>query len=262
MREQKNHFLIYLTVPDQTPIFPLRHLRVIFLGPDSLMRLLLVEDSRRLREQVQIALKRSGYAVDAADNGDDGLWLAQNHRYDAAILDIMVPGIDGLQLLKRLRDEGDQTPVIFLTAKDSIEDRVAGLRGGADDYLVKPFALDELLARVEALCRRSYKKASPVVVVDDLRVDTTAKSASRSGVPIELTAREFAILEHLVLREGQVVSRTQIEENIYDDLVSPMSNVVDSAVCALRKKIAVSPDSAPLIHTRRGQGYVLELKAR
>ena len=212
------------------------------------MRLLLVEDSRRLREQVALALKRSGYAVDATENGEEGLWMAQNHEYDAAILDIMVPGLDGYNLLKKLRAEGNDTPVMFLTARDKVEDRVAGLRGGADDYLVKPFALEELLARVEALCRRSYNNSTPVVSIDDLEVDTTAKSASRAGEKLDLTAREFAILELLMLRKGHVISRTQIEEHIYDDLVSPMSNVVDSAVCALRKKIAVNSDSKPLIH--------------
>ena len=150
------------------------------------MRLLLVEDSRRLREQVQVALKRTGYAVDATESGEDGLWLARNHRYDAAILDIMVPGLDGLSLLKQLREEGNETPVIFLTARDAIEDRVAGLRSGADDYLVKPFALEELLARVEVLCRRTYEAASPVLRVDDLEVNTTAKTAVRAGMAIDM----------------------------------------------------------------------------
>ncbi|MEM9480931.1 MAG: response regulator transcription factor [Verrucomicrobiota bacterium] len=224
------------------------------------MRLLLVEDSRRLREQVALALKRSGYAVDAAENGEDGLWMAQNHDYDAAILDIMMPGIDGLTLLKRLRDSGKETPVMFLTARDKVEDKVNGLRIGADDYLVKPFALAELLARVEVLCRRSYHNATPVLKIDDLEVDTTAKSASRTGQKLDLTAREYAILELLMHRKGHTISRTQIEEHIYDEMVSPMSNVVDSAVCALRKKIAVNPDCRPLIHTRRGQGYVLETR--
>ena len=222
------------------------------------MRLLLVEDSPRLRETVALALQRSGYKVDATGDGKEGLWMAQDHDYDAAILDIMLPSLDGLSVLKKLRSEGNKTPVMFLTAKDAIDQRVEGLRSGADDYLVKPFALEELLARVEALCRRSYQEASNEVVIADLRLDTAAKSASRAGVTLDLTAREFALLEHLMLRTGQVVSRTQIESHIYDDMVSPMSNVVDSAVCALRKKIAAKRDSKPLIHTRRGQGYVLE----
>ena len=191
-----------------------------------------------------------------------GLQLAELHSYDAAILDIMVPGMDGISLLKELRSQGDETPVMFLTAKDKVEDRVHGLRSGADDYLVKPFALDELLARVEVLCRRSYQKATPEVQVGDLKLDTAGKTASRAGQALDLTAREFALLEHLMLRAGQVVSRTEIEEHIYDDLVSPMSNVVDSAVYALRKKIAVNEEAKPMIHTKRGHGYVLEERAK
>lgn len=222
------------------------------------MRLLLVEDSERLRDSVQLALQRSGYKVDATGDGEEGLWMAQDNDYDAAILDIMLPSLDGVSLLSQLREQGDDTPVMFLTARDGIDDRVMGLRSGADDYLVKPFALEELLARVEVLCRRSYNQASNLVTVADLELDSSAKKASRAGMVLDLTAREFALLEFLVLRAGQVVSRTQIEQHIYDDLVSPMSNVVDSAIYALRKKLAVHPDSRPLIKTRRGQGYVLE----
>lgn len=226
------------------------------------MRLLLVEDVRGLREKIALALKRSGYAVDAADNGEDGLWMAQNHQYDAAILDIMLPGMDGLTILRHLRKEGNETPVMFLTARDAVGDRVQGLRSGADDYLVKPFALEELLARVEALCRRSYQKASPEIAIGDLTINTVAKAVSRGGKRIDLPAREFSLLEYLALRQGQVVSRTEIEEHIYDELVSPMSNVVDSAIYTLRKNLAVTKDAAPLIHTRRGQGYVLEERSR
>jgi two-component system copper resistance phosphate regulon response regulator CusR len=222
------------------------------------MRLLLVEDSERLRNTVALALRRSGYKVDATGDGKEGLWMAQDHDYDAAILDIMLPSLDGIGILRRLRDSGDQTPVMFLTAKDKIDERVEGLRTGADDYLVKPFALEELLARVEVLCRRSYRKASNEIRVADLKLDSSAKTVSRSGRPLDLTAREFALLEYLMLRAGQVVSRTEIEQHIYDDLVSPMSNVVDSAIYALRKKLATHETSPPLIHTRRGLGYVLE----
>lgn len=221
------------------------------------MRVLVVEDSRRLRETIGLALRKSGYAVDVAPDGNDGLWMAQSHRYDAVILDIMLPGLDGLSVLRQLRKEGNDTPILFLTARDTIHDRVAGLRSGADDYIVKPFELEELLARVESLCRRSYQKASPVIRVYDLALDTSAKSVRRGGRLVDLTAREYVLIEYLALRHGHVVSRTEIEEHIYDDQVSPMSNVVDSTVCSLRKKIAVTPDSRPLIHTRRGQGYVL-----
>lgn len=221
------------------------------------MRVLVVEDSRRLRENIGLALRKSGYAVDVAPDGNDGLWMAQSHRYDAVILDIMLPGLDGLSVLRQLRKEGNDTPILFLTARDTIHDRVAGLRSGADDYIVKPFELEELLARVESLCRRSYQKASPVIRVYDLALDTSAKSVRRGGRLVDLTAREYALIEYLALRHGHVVSRTEIEEHIYDDQVSPMSNVVDSTVCSLRKKIAIIPNSKPLIHTRRGQGYVL-----
>jgi DNA-binding response OmpR family regulator len=224
------------------------------------MRILVVEDSNRLRETIVLALRRSGYAVDATGDGREGLEMAEDHPYDAAILDIMLPSLDGISILKKLRAGGKRTPVMFLTARDAIEDRVAGLRGGADDYLVKPFALEELLARVEALCRRGYQKASSEFVIGDLKLDSAAKIATRAGIVLDLPAREFALLEYLMLRAGQIVTRTQIEEHIYDDLVSPMSNVVDSAVCALRKKIAVGDDSLPLIHTRRGQGYVMEAR--
>jgi len=241
-------------VEERFPWFAAAANRLLF----SLMRILLVEDSRRLRESIVTALKRSGYAVDATGDGREGLWMAQDHPYDALILDIMLPSQDGVSILKELRAAGHRTPVMFLTARDAVEDRVAGLRGGADDYLVKPFALEELLARVEALCRRAYQKATSELVIADLKLDSAAKTATRGGVMLDLPAREFALLEYLMLRAGQIVTRTQIEEHIYDDLVSPMSNVVDSAVCALRKKIAVRDDSVPLIHTRRGQGYIME----
>ena len=154
------------------------------------------------------------------------------------------------------------THVLILTAKDTVEDRVHGLRQGADDYLVKPFALEELLARVETLTRRTYQKRTSDVIVADLELDSAAKTVQRAGKSIPLAAREFALLEYLMLRKGQVVSRTEIEEHIYDDMVSPMSNVVDSAICSLRKCIAVDSDSVPLIHTRRGQGYVLEDRSK
>lgn len=222
------------------------------------MRILLVEDSDRLRETIALALQLSGYKVDSTGDGQNGLHLAQDHEYDLAVLDIMLPSLDGLSILRSLRSEGDKTPVMFLTAKDGIHERVEGLRSGADDYLVKPFALEEMLARVEALCRRSYQEATNEIEVADLKLDTSAKRASRSGIELDLTSREFALLEYLVLRAGHVVSRTQIEEHIYDEFVSPMSNVVDSTVYYLRKKLAVRPDSTPLLHTRRGQGYVLE----
>ena len=221
------------------------------------MRILLVEDSAPLRKPVVKALKASGYAVDATGDGAEGWLMAQDHDYDVIILDIMLPGMDGREILRRMRAAGNETPVLFLTAKDAIEDRVAGLRLGADDYLTKSFAIEELLARVEVLGRRKYARRSPLLVVGDLELDQAAKSVRRGGRDINLTPQLFALLEYLLLRKGQVVSRTEIEKHIYDELVSPMSNVVDTAVCALRRAITISDQSTPIIHTRRGMGYVI-----
>jgi two-component system copper resistance phosphate regulon response regulator CusR len=226
------------------------------------MRVLYVEDSNALRAPVTKALKASGYAVDATGNGAEGWQMAQDHDYDVIILDIMLPGMDGREILKRLRAAGNETPVLFLTAKDAIEDRVAGLESGADDYLVKSFAIEELIARVGVLARRRYVRRSPKLVVADLELDHAAKTVRRGGQELKLAPQLFALLEYLLLRKGQVISRTEIEEHIYDAQVSPMSNVVDTAVCALRRAIAISEDCVPLIHTRRGMGYVIEEPAR
>lgn len=222
------------------------------------MRILLVEDSPPLRQPMVKALKASGYAVDATGDGAEGWEMTKDHDYDVVILDIMLPGMDGREILRRMRAAGNVTPVLFLTAKDAIADRVAGLRLGADDYLTKSFAIEELLARVEALARRKYARRSPLLVVGDLELDQAAKTVRRAGHNISLPPQLFALLEYLLLRKGHVVSRTEIEEHIYDEMVSPMSNVVDTAVCALRRAIAVSESSVPLIHTRRGMGYVIE----
>ncbi len=221
------------------------------------MRVLLVEDSARLRKTVSMALRRSGFSVDAAEDGEEGLWLAQSHDYDAIVLDLMLPKLGGLEVVHELRKRGKATHILILTALDAVEDRVAGLKAGADDYLPKPFALEELIARVEALCRRAYGSKQTVLRVADLEVDTGARTARRAGVALELTAREYHLLEYLMRRRDEVVSRSEIEEHIYDGHVDPMSNVVDSAVCVLRKKIVAGGSAAPLIHTRRGLGYLL-----
>jgi len=165
--------------------------------------------------------------------------------------------MDGLTVLREFRAAGGETPVLLLTAKDSIQDRVYGLRNGADDYLVKPFALEELLARVDVLCRRQYGHQQKAIKIGDLCLRLNRKQAERGGELLDLKPREYRLLEYLASRRGQVVSRQEIEAHIYDDLVEPMSNVVDSAICALRKKIG-GPDAPPLIHTRRGLGYIME----
>lgn len=221
------------------------------------MRLLLVEDSRRLRQALATGLRKCGFALDLAADGEEGLWLAESNEYDVLILDIMLPKIDGLEVLRRLRDQGKETHILLLTARDTVEDRVEGLQSGADDYLIKPFAFEELLARVQALARRAYKTKNPRVVVDDLVIDTASRTAARGGTALALTPREYGLLEFLALRRGEVVSRNEIEQHIYDDKVEPMSNVVDAAIYSLRRKVD-RPGSPSLIRTRRGLGYVLQ----
>lgn len=220
------------------------------------MRVLYVEDSASLRQTVGAALRRSGYAADVAPDGEEGWALAAAEPYDVVILDIMLPKLDGIEVLRRMRAAAIATPVLMLTARTTITDRVAGLNHGADDYLVKPFALEELLARVQALGRRRYGVTQREIVVGPLVIDTVAKTAACYGVLTDLKPREYALLEYLALRRGAVVSRREIEAHIYDELVDPMSNVVDSAICILRRKLT-DAGAPPLIHTRRGLGYCL-----
>lgn len=221
------------------------------------MRVLIVEDYTPLRESVTQALEEAGFAVDASADGEEGLWHARSGDYDAIVLDIVLPKIDGLSILRQLRQSGSRTPVLLLTAKDTVGDRVAGLDLGADDYLIKPFALEELLARVRALLRRKYAAADPVIRVQDLLVHTVSRTVHRAGERVDLTAREYALLEFLAHRAGEIVSRTEIWEHVYDFRSTVESNVVDVYIGYLRKKIE-RPDLPRLIHTRRGQGYVLE----
>ena len=219
------------------------------------MRILVVEDSERLRNSVAAALKHSGYAVDATGDGSDGLWRAKSGEHDLLVLDLMLPGLSGLDILRRLRAEGRRVPVLLLTARDAVDDRVRGLDAGADDYLVKPFALEELLARVRALVRRAADVPDPVMTFGDLRIDTVAKTVRRGGGAVDLAPREHALLEFLAHHAGECLSRTRIEAAIYDDAAGPMSNVVDAAVCALRRKID-PPGGPSYVRTRRGLGYV------
>ena len=220
------------------------------------MRILLVEDSKRLQTYVGKGLRLAGYAVDVAGDGDEGLWLAVENEYDVIVLDLMLPKLDGISVLQRLRAAGRDAHVLLLTAKDTVADRVYGLGQGADDYLVKPFAFEELLARVQALARRAYGVKSAQLAIGDLTIDMARRIAAWKGEALNLRPREYALLELLALRRGELVSRTEIERHIYDELAEPMSNVVDSAICLLRKKIN-RPGSPSLIQTRRGMGYVL-----
>lgn len=218
------------------------------------MKVLIVEDYTPVREAVAKGLAEAAFAVDATDNGEDGLWYASHTDYDVVILDVMLPKLDGLSILKHMRQSQSPSRVLLLTAKDGIADRVAGLNLGADDYLVKPFAFDELLARVHALVRRRHEQSSPQVVIGNLVIDTSAQTVSRGGEAIDLTKREYSLLHYLAVRCGAWVSRTEIWENIYRFDSDAQSNVVDVYIRYLRKKLERA-EWPPIIHTRRGFGY-------
>lgn len=223
------------------------------------MRILIVEDSLMLRENLAIGLRDAGYAVDTAADGIVGLELSTDNSYDLVVLDIQLPGLDGLAILERLRKQGNKVPVLMLTARDTVQDRVLGLRSGADDYLVKPFDFDELLARIEALIRRHHKEAHNRIITGAMTVDLDCKQVSRDGVDVPLAPREYALLEFLVLNRSRVVTRSEIEEHIYDERVEPMSNVVDSAMSSLRRAIDQTGEPSAII-TRRGLGYQFNSK--
>lgn len=220
------------------------------------MRILVVEDYDPLRNAMKKGLTDAGFSVDCASDGREGKWYAETGEYDVVVLDLMLPMVDGLTILKDLRAAGIDTHVLILTAKDAVADRIDGLNLGADDYLTKPFVFAELIARVRALIRRKYGTKNPVLTIANLAIDTRSKSVRRAGQLIELTAKEFALLEFLALRAGEVVSRTEIWEHVYDFQSDNQSNVVDVYISYLRKKID-RPGLEKLIHTRRGQGYVL-----
>jgi two-component system, OmpR family, response regulator len=215
------------------------------------VRLLLIEDEVDLARAVRQTLEEEGFSVDASRDGDEGLQRAMTLDYDAILLDLMLPGIDGWTILRQLRTR-KKTPVLVLTARDAVQDRVQGLNLGADDYLTKPFSLDELVARVRALIRRAADQPSPMVTVGDVVVDTAARVVRKGGEPVHLAAKEYALLELLVLHRGKVVSRQQIYEHIYDEDDDSLSNVVDVYVSNLRRKLGKD-----FLETRRGQGYIV-----
>ncbi|MGH9253435.1 MAG: response regulator transcription factor [Vicinamibacterales bacterium] len=217
------------------------------------MRLLVVEDERDLAQTLRRALEEEEFAVDLAGDGEDALFKIREMPYDAVILDLMLPGLDGWALLQTARADGIRTPVLVLTARDGIDDRVRGLNLGADDYLTKPFALAELIARVRAMIRRAYGNPASTVQLGGLTIDTASRQVRRSGVAIELTAREFAILELLTRSRGAVVARSTICEHIYNEDTDVLSNVVDVHVAALRRKLGPG-----VIRTRRGEGYIID----
>ena len=220
------------------------------------MRVLVVEDYVPLRESIARGLREAGYAVDTAADGAEGLAYAETGSYDVILLDVMLPRVDGFSVLKQLRAGRCASRVLMLTARDALSDRLAGLDGGADDYVVKPFAFAELLARVRVLVRRRYEQSAPLVRIGTLEIDTVAHSVRRSGLDLDLTAREYAILEVLAAHAGRVVSREQIEDRVYDFASERGSNVVDVYIGYLRRKLE-QDGGARVIHTRRGLGYVL-----
>lgn len=216
------------------------------------MRILIVEDEPDLLRSIAQALREEGYAVDTAADGEDGFFKAEGCDYDAIVLDVMLPKMDGWEILKRLR-KTKKTPVLMLTARDQPRDRVKGLDTGADDYVVKPFDLPELFARLRALIRRSANKTSNVIEIGDVKIDTAARQVFLDGKIVELTAREYVLVEFLALHRGEIVTRTQLYEHLFDENESSLSNLLDVHVSNVRKKLG--PE---FIATRRGHGYCIE----
>lgn len=215
------------------------------------MRILVVEDNPRLLRNLAKVFREEGYAVDVADAGDDGLHKAESYAYDAIILDVMLPRLDGWEVLGRLR-KSQRTPVLMLTARDAPRDRVRGLDTGADDYLVKPFDREELLARVRALIRRSSGQGRPEIELGDVVINQRTRAVTRAGQPVALTAREYAILEYLALHRGELITRSLLYEHIFDESDHTLSNLLDVHVFSIRKKLGHD-----LITTRRGQGFCI-----
>ena len=222
------------------------------------MRVLIIEDEPRLAENVARTLRETaGYAVDVAADGQEGLFLAESNAYDAVLLDLMLPKLDGMQVLRRIRESGQHTPVLVLTARDDKESVVALLNAGADDYLTKPFDLGELLARTKALIRRGKGQPSPVLNIGDLQLNTVDRTVQRAGRPITLTAMEYRVLEYLAHRPRAVVSKTELLEHLYDYNWEKFSNVIEVYISGLRRKLDQDSEQS-LIRTLRGQGYVLQ----
>jgi two-component system, OmpR family, copper resistance phosphate regulon response regulator CusR len=224
------------------------------------VRILLVEDEPRVAAFVAKGLREQAYAIDVARDGEQALYLAAVNTYDLFILDVMLPLKDGYSVCRELRRAGTRTPILMLTARDALDDRVAGLDCGADDYLTKPFDFKELLARLRALSRRSAEVRPAVIRVADLILNTANHAVSRAGKRVSLTAKEYSFLEFLVLNENRIVNREQIAQHVWDENFDPFSNVIDVYVRRLRTKIDAGFDK-PLIHTRRGEGYMLTAEA-
>jgi len=217
------------------------------------MRILLVEDEPDLAATLRKSLAESGFAVDVTADGEEALWLAEGTAYDVIVLDLMIPIVDGWEVMRRIRARGDRSPVLVLTARDATIDKVRALDSGADDYLTKPFTLDELLARIRALIRRAAASPAPVIRLGDVEIESTARRVTRAGAAVDLAPKEYALLEFLALHRGTLVTRSVLYEHIYDDRDDSMSNLVDVYVSALRRKLGHG-----LIRTCRGSGYIID----
>lgn len=220
------------------------------------MRVLVVEDDVRIAAFLAKGLRENSYAVDIASDGEEAAYMATLSPYDIFVLDVNLPLKDGFQVCRELREAGTSKPILMLTARDAVDDRVSGLDIGADDYLVKPFEFRELLARLRALLRRTSEVRSPKIVVADLEIDTVSQTVSRNGIPTELTTKEYSLLEYLALNKGRVVGREEISEHVWNDSFDPFSNLIEVYIKRLRRKIDEGFDRQ-LIHTRRGAGYIL-----
>jgi two-component system OmpR family response regulator len=221
------------------------------------MKIIIVEDDKTVGQYVQHGLEEQHYHADLVDDGLEGLRLISGGKYDLAVLDLRLPGMNGVEMVRTLRDRGIGIPILVLTAQDALESKVAALRAGADDYVTKPFAFEELLARVEALARRPRQVATPVLRIGDLEVDTSTREVKRGGRAIELTPKEYAVLEYLVRHQGRVMSRTLITEYAWDYHFDPGTNIVDVVINRLRKKLEQN-DGPKILHTVRGVGYVVK----
>lgn len=221
------------------------------------MKILIVEDDKTVGQYVQHGLEEQHYHADLVDDGLEGLRLISGGKYDLAVLDLRLPGMNGVEVVRTLRDRGIGIPILVLTAQDALESKVAALRAGADDYVTKPFAFEELLARVEALARRPRQVATPILKIGDLEVNTQTREVRRGDRPIELTPKEYAVLEYLMRHQGRVMSRTLITEYAWDYHFDPGTNIVDVVINRLRKKLEQG-QASKLLHTVRGVGYVVK----
>jgi len=221
------------------------------------MRILVVEDEKKIADFIKRGLKEEGYAVDVAYDGEQGLFLARSNSYDLMLLDLMLPKVDGLTICRNLKKEGIPTPIIMLTAKDTVRDKVTGLDSGADDYITKPFAFDELLARIRAILRKKDSESALKIEVDDLVLDLVTHRVARAGKEIQLTAKEYTLLEYLMRNANSIITRTMISEHVWDADFDSFTNIIDVYINYLRNKID-SEHRKKLIHTVRGRGYTLK----